>query len=127
MKLTTALAVGVIVALANIGGTAMAAGDATSGKKVFNKCKACHSLDAGKNKIGPSLAGLFGRTAGTAQGFKKFSDPLKASGLVWNDETIKAFLANPKKSVPGTTMRFSGLKKPAQIDDLIAYLKDAAK
>lgn len=127
MKLPTVLAVGFMVALANISGAAMAAGDAASGKKVFNKCKACHALEAGKNKIGPSLAGVFGRKAGTAPGFKKFSDPMKASGLVWSDETMKAFLANPKKSVPGTTMRFAGLKKPADIDNLMAYLKAAAK
>lgn len=127
MKIRTVLAVGFMVALANTGAAALAAGDAASGQKVFNKCKACHSLDAGKNKIGPSLAGVFGRKAGTAPGFKRFSDPMKASGLVWSDETLKAFLANPKKSMPGTTMRFAGLKKPADIDNLVAYLKGAAK
>lgn len=127
MKFRTVLAVGFMVALANTGAAALAAGDAASGQKVFNKCKACHSLDAGKNKIGPSLAGVFGRKAGTAPGFKRFSDPMKASGLVWSDETLKAFLANPKKSMPGTTMRFAGLKKPADIDNLVAYLKGAAK
>lgn len=108
-------------------GTALAAGDPAKGKKVFNKCKTCHSLEAGKNKIGPSLAGMFGREAASAAGFKKYSAALKKSGIVWNDDTIASFLASPKKAVPGNKMSFPGVKKEADLENLIAYLKTATK
>lgn len=109
---------------------AVQAADAKKGKKVFNKCKACHSLVAGKKKIGPSLNGLFGRKAGTVKGFKYSKAMIKAGndkGVAWNDETLDKYLTKPKKFVPKTKMVFSGLKKKAQRDDLIAYLKEATK
>lgn len=109
-----------------VGGNAMAAGNAAKGKKVFNKCKACHSLEAGKKKIGPSLAGIFGRKAGTVKGFK-YSKNMKKSGIVWNEKTIDQFLAKPKKMVKRTKMVFPGLKKKKQRDDVIAFLKQATK
>lgn len=102
------------------------AADTKKGKKVFNKCKACHSLVAGKKKIGPSLNGLFGRKAGTVKGFK-YSKAMIKAGVVWNDETVDKYLTKPKKFIPKTKMVFSGLKKKAQRDDLIAYLKEATK
>ncbi len=116
-----------IMALTMLGGPALAAGDAAQGEKVFNRCKACHAVEAGKNKIGPSLAGLFGRKAGTVDGFTKYSDALKGSKIVWDDGTLAAYLADPKKTVPGTKMVFAGLKKDADIEDVIAYLKQATK
>ena len=105
---------------------ASAAGDAAAGEKVFNKCKACHSLKAGENKVGPSLAGVFGRQAGTADGFK-FSDAMKASGLVWDDANIAAYLEKPKDYVPGNKMAFPGLKKADDRANLIEFLKSAAQ
>jgi cytochrome c len=71
-------------------GSASAAGDAAKGEKVFAKCKACHTTEAGKNRVGPSLAGLFGRTAGTVEGYK-YSDSMKGSGIVWSDETVSQY------------------------------------
>ena len=108
---------------------AEAAGNVKAGKKVFNKCKACHSLVAGKKKLGPSLHGIFGRKAGTAKKFR-FSKAMKAKGaggLVWSAESMDAFLAKPKKFVRRTKMAFPGLKKKKDRDNLIAYLKEAAK
>ena len=109
-------------------GPAFAEGDTAHGKKVFNKCKACHTLQAGKHRVGPSLGGVIGRTAGTEPGYK-YSKAMKAygeSGIVWSSETLDAYLENPRKVVKGTRMAFPGLKKPQGRIDLIAYLKQNA-
>ena len=100
--------------------------DAGKGEKVYKKCKACHALEAGKNKVGPSLAGIFGRKAGSVEGFK-YSKAMTESGIVWDEKTIGEFLTKPKDVVPKTRMAFPGLKKEADRADLIAYLKEATK
>ena len=105
---------------------ALAEGDAAAGEKVYKKCKTCHSLEAGKNKLGPNLAGIFGRQAGSVEGFK-YSAAMASSGIVWDEATMDAFLAKPKDVVPKTKMAFAGLKKEVQRQDLIAYLKEAAQ
>ena len=107
-------------------GLAQAEGDAAKGEKVFNKCKACHTLEAGKNKIGPSLHGLIGRAAGTAEGFK-YSDAMAGSGLTWDEATLDQYLADPKGFIPGNKMVFVGVKKDDQRADVIAYLKEATQ
>jgi cytochrome c len=106
------------------------AGDAAAGEKVFNRCKACHAVGEGaENRVGPELNGLVGRTAGTADGYKYSPSMQKAGadGLVWNRETLSTFLAGPKAMVTGTKMGFAGLKKPADIDNVIAYLETFSK
>lgn len=121
------LALSLVAALAVVSGPALAGGDAAKGKKVFAKCKACHALAEGKNKIGPSLYGVFGRKAGTAPGFKRFSPAIKKSGVVWDAETLDKYLAKPKDFIKGGRMPFPGLKKKADRDNLIAYLEKATK
>lgn len=88
----------------------------------FAQCAACHSVDPGKNGLGPSLAGVSGRKAGTGAGFI-YSEPIKASGLTWDDATLDAYLAAPMKTVPGTKMSYAGLADAAKRQELIAYLK----
>ena len=105
---------------------ALAEGDVAKGEKVYKKCKACHALEAGKNKVGPSLAGIFGRTAGTVEGFK-YSAAMKDSGIVWDEETLDSFLEKPKEVIPKTRMAFPGLKKEQDRMDVIAYLKEATQ
>ncbi len=105
---------------------ALAEGDAAAGEKVYKKCKTCHSLEAGKNKLGPHLAGVIGREAGSVEGFK-YSKAMADSGLVWDEATLDAFLAKPKDVVPKSKMAFAGLKKEKQRQDVIAYLKEAAQ
>ena len=102
------------------------AADAAKGKKVFNKCKACHVVNKTKNKVGPHLKGIMGRPAASVEGFK-YSKAMKASGLVWDEPTLTAYLKKPRKFVKGTKMAFAGLRKDKDIANVIAYLKEATK
>jgi cytochrome c len=101
--------------------------DAAAGKKVFAKCTACHDATAGKDKIGPTLVGVIGRTAGTLESFlPKYSANMKeagAKGMVWDDANLTAYLRDPKAVIPKGKMAFPGLKQDADIANVIAYLK----
>ncbi|WP_020591929.1 c-type cytochrome [Kiloniella laminariae] len=112
---------GIVLTLSLVA-SAAAAADVDAGKKVFNKCKACHAI--GKSKIGPDLAGIINRPAASIEGFK-YSDPMQNSGLTWTEENLATFLKKPKALVPGTRMSLAGLKKDEDIQNLIAYLKEA--
>jgi cytochrome c len=101
------------------------AGDAARGAAVFGQCAACHAVEPGRHLTGPSLAGVWGRKAGTTEGFTRYSDALKQSGLVWDDKTLDAWLRDPQRIVPGTSMTFPGLPNARQRADVIAYLKAA--
>jgi cytochrome c len=111
-----------VIALFIFGAAPAQAGDIDAGAKVFKKCKACHYMDQKKNKTGPHLVNIIGRTAGTLEGYK-YSKAMKASGIVWTEETLAGYLRAPKKYVKGTKMAFAGLRKDADIANIIAYLK----
>jgi cytochrome c len=106
---------------------AQADGDAVAGKKVFNKCMACHDAKTDKNKVGPSLLGVIGRKAGTLESFlSKYSDNMKeagAGGMVWDEASLAPYLKDPKAVIPKGKMAFPGLKDDADIANVIAYLK----
>jgi cytochrome c len=103
--------------------TAMAAGDASRGLQAFQQCAACHSVEPGQHLTGPSLAHVWGRKAGTAEGFDRYSDALQRSGVVWSEDSLNKWLTNPQALVPGNSASFPGLKKESTRDDVIAYLK----
>jgi cytochrome c2 len=124
MVLAKTLILGVGLAAMTI--SAQAAGDAKNGGRIFNQCKPCHSLEAGKNGVGPTLHGLLGRKAGTVPGYS-YSAAMQSSGIVWNEDTLAKFLADPSTFVPGTKMVSAGIRDKAQLDDLIAYLKEATQ
>ncbi|MFP6711738.1 MAG: c-type cytochrome [Rhodospirillales bacterium] len=120
------LAFSLILSTALFASSAFASGDAKKGKKVFNKCKACHTVKANKHKIGPSLAGIVGRDAGKAAGFKKYKG-LKTADWKWDEAALDGWLKNPKKWLKAKNGNKSAmvykLKKEKDRANLIAYLK----
>ena len=120
-ELAAALLVGAAVTFA--AGPAAHAGDAAAGKKVFAKCMPCHNADKPQNKVGPTLVGLFGREAGSVEGFK-YSDANKNSHVVWTAETLNEYLKDPKAFMPGNKMVFAGIKDDTDRANLIAYLQE---
>ncbi|WP_282610950.1 cytochrome c family protein [Pelagibius sp. Alg239-R121] len=112
--------------LAVLAAPAFAEPDLAKGKKVFNKCKACHAVGEGaKNKVGPPLNGIIDAEIASVEGFKysKAFIAKKGEGLVWSEAELDAYLIKPKKHTPGTKMSFAGLRKEADRINVIAYLK----
>lgn len=95
------------------------------GEEVYGRCLACHSVEG--NRTGPQHCGLFGRRAGTAPGFDGYSPAMRASGIVWNGETLDRFLADPLAVVPMTFMTYAGVPDPADRAALIAWLAEATR
>jgi cytochrome c len=107
---------------------ALADDDVAAGEKVFKRCVACHTVDeGGRNKVGPNLWNIFGSTAGQRDIGYKYSDAMKASGIVWTEDTMSDYLENPRKAVPKTRMAFPGLKKEEQREAVIEYLESVTQ
>ena len=102
---------------------AIAAGDPEAGARAYRACAACHSLEPGRHMTGPSLARIWGRRAGSATGFTRYSPALRSADIVWDEQTLDAWLANPLKLVPGNRMTFTGIDDARARADLVAYLK----
>jgi cytochrome c len=110
-----------IVALIAVIATPAVAADAAHGKVVFQTCAACHSDKP--DAIGPSLKGVYGRKAGSLEDFR-YSPAMQRSGITWDDANLHAYIKDPQAKVKGNRMPFGGLSSDADIDDVIAYLKD---
>ncbi len=99
--------------------------DAAAGEAEFKKCAACHMVgENAKSRVGPILNDVFGRTAGTLEGYKYSQAMIDAgaAGLVWTEETVDQFIHKPKEVVPGTKMSFAGIQDETARQNLIAYL-----
>lgn len=97
--------------------------DAAEGENIFKKCRACHQVgETAKNAVGPRLNGLFGRKAGTIEGFN-YSEANKSSGVTWSEEVFAKYIADPKGFMPGNKMAFAGLKDEKEVKDITAFLK----
>lgn len=103
-----------------------AAQDAAAGQRVFNQCRACHTInEGGRNGVGPNLWNIYGSRAGQREGFR-YSAPMTEraqAGLTWTEENLRAYLRNPRDVVPGGSMAFAGIRNDQQLNDLIAYLR----
>ncbi len=117
---TLALTMGAVPALAQDG-------DPEAGEKIFRQCQACHMVgENAQPRVGPPLNNLFGRQAGTWDGFNRYSNAMKQAGengLVWNEETVSAYLENPRQYIPGNQMAYPGVRKDEDRANVIAYLK----
>ena len=113
------LAFNFLLVIANAPGLAA---DVEAGKTAFKKCALCHTTEAGKNKIGPSLFGVVGRKSATVENFN-YSEPMKKFDHTWDEGTLDEYLTDPRGTVPGTKMIFPGIKEKAERDDVIAYLE----
>ena len=114
-----------VAALAVTKPAAAPAGDPERGAQLFRACAACHSLEPGEHRTGPSLAGIFGRESGTSAGFTRYSPALREANIVWTSETLDAWLADPEAMIPGNWMTFQGIDDEQARADLIAYLEPA--
>ncbi|MCC6718379.1 MAG: cytochrome c family protein [Acetobacteraceae bacterium] len=113
-----AMAAGLMLAAAPV-----RAADAEAGARVFRtQCGACHAVEAGKNRVGPSLFGVVGRTSGEVKGFR-YSAANRNAKLTWTPEVLDKYLTNPREVVPGTIMTYAGLRNATQRANLIAYLE----
>ncbi len=118
----------IIAALLMLAGCAVHSGpagaqDAAAGEKVFAKCRACHQVGpTAKNGVGPPLNGLIDRKSGSYEGYN-YTAVNKDSGLTWDEATFSEYIENPQAKLKGTKMVFPGLKKPEEVKDIIAFLK----
>ena len=123
----TGSALGAAALLLGLGAAAPAAAqDAAAGQRVFNQCRACHTVDqGGRNGVGPNLHGVVGRRAASIEGFRYSANmrQLAEGGLTWTTDNLQRYLANPKDLVPQGSMAFAGLRNEQQRNDVIAYLQ----
>jgi cytochrome c len=119
--------VAALVTFASLSPALGESGDASRGQQDFRACAPCHSLEPDRNMTGPSLANLWGRKAGGLPSFDRYSEALKASGIIWDDRALDGWLTDPQHMVADNDMPFEGIKDARVRADLLAFLKDATK
>ncbi len=102
-----------------------AAGDPEKGAQAYGVCAGCHALEPGRHLSGPSLARIYGRKAGTVEGFVRYSKALKQSKIVWDEKTLDAWIKKPDALIPENLMPFPGIPDAQARADLVAFLKNA--
>ncbi len=110
------------IAAAALGAVPALAADAQHGKQLFQACAACHGQSGKGGTLGPELAGVVGRKAGSLDNFR-YSNAMQRSNIVWTEANLRAYVADPQAKVKGNRMPFSGVKNPKDVDDIVAYLK----
>ena len=100
-------------------------GDAEAGRVAFGQCRSCHTVEAGVNRVGPSLHGVVGRPVGHEEGYR-YSTAMAAAGGVWDEQRLYDFLEKPREHIVGTKMTFPGIRDGQRRADIIAYLKTQA-
>ena len=119
----TKLALVLLVAAQTAPALAQAASPTEAGRRVFQRCAACHSVDANApNRFGPNLRGVVGRKAASLPGYN-YSAALKAQKFTWTEAQLDKWLKGPRTLVPGTNMPFTGLSDAGERRAVIAYLK----
>jgi cytochrome c len=113
-----------VLALVLAAPSAAHAADAGAGQAIYaQRCRVCHQVGpAAKNSVGPPLNRIVGQPAAAAPGYS-YSAALRDSGLVWDEATLKRFIASPRDVVAHTKMQFAGLKRDSDVDDVVAYLR----
>ena len=96
------------------------------GRDVYRRCVACHVASAPENKVGPHLVGMFGRVAGSLEDFR-YSQAMRESGIVWTEETLAAFLRDPRRFMPGNRMAFAGIRREGDLSALMVYLRQVTE
>ena len=98
--------------------------DRARGQKLFEDCRACHTVESGPQGVGPDLHGVFGRQAGTLEDFR-YSPALKRSGIIWTPQTLDVYVADPQKAVPQNRMPYAGMPEERDRADLIEFMQEA--
>jgi cytochrome c len=119
----TRVLVPIVAAIGMLASNAFALdGDPARGEQLYSRCQGCHSIDV--DRVGPRHAGLFGRKAGSVEGYN-YSAAMRAADVVWDEATLDRFLTAPRQFIPGTKMPFAGIPDTQERADLIAWLKQA--
>ena len=114
------------IGMAIVGTAAAAQADPKHGEKLFEDCRACHTIDAASNGVGPSLKGVFGRRAGALEDFR-YSPALKRADITWTRQTMDSYIADPQKAVPANRMPYAGMPDAKDRADLIEYMMQVLK